>query len=376
MISPVTTCGADATADMATSSSSAERKEGGVSQWEDGREAGAAGGAGAAGAAGEEGGDELQVELCVDVGSPYSLVALEILLRYRHLWNVRLLLRPVLLGAILRATGNAMPSAVPARAAWLQQGMARTAAVACQCVRANTCSLSNPRISSASPIPSLSPPLFTHQLQVQQDITRTAAFAGAWLQHDMERTAAFARLPRISPPPGFGSPRFSTLRCQRPAHRPRTATVPIAPASSSSSSPSDIATPSRTDIAAPALLRHACGQAGILPAHQDALLAAAATPAVKQALTASTQAAIEGGAFGTPTLFIRPTTRPLHLPTGATLSPARPLMLFGSRPLRAARLAAGAAVARPQPPASSALKHAFYLACRAALQASTPGHMF
>ncbi|CAI7910275.1 unnamed protein product, partial [Closterium sp. NIES-53] len=45
---------------------------------------------------------------------------------------------------------------------------------------------------------------------------------------------------------------------------------------------------------------------------------------------ASTQAAIEGGAFGTPTLFIRPTTRPLHLPTGATLSPARPLMLFGS----------------------------------------------
>ncbi|CAI5482890.1 unnamed protein product [Closterium sp. Yama58-4] len=73
---------------------------------------------------------------------------------YRQLWNVRvLLLRPVLLGAIHRATGNAMPSAVPAR--------------------------------------------------------------GAWLQHDIARTAAMARLPSISPPPGFGSPRFSTLPCQR-----------------------------------------------------------------------------------------------------------------------------------------------------------------
>ncbi|CAI7860304.1 unnamed protein product, partial [Closterium sp. NIES-53] len=143
------------------------------------------------------------------------------------------------------------PLPSPPPGAWLQQGMAQTAAVACQCVRANTCSLSNPQISSASPIPSLSPPLFTHQLQVKQDITHTAGHhthgrtshtqqpllvclpaclltashcassplpsptPEAWLQHDMERTAAFARLPRISPPPGFGSPRFSTLRCQR-----------------------------------------------------------------------------------------------------------------------------------------------------------------
>ncbi|CAI5986918.1 unnamed protein product [Closterium sp. NIES-64] len=284
----------------------AEMKEGGATHWEGGREGREAG------AEGEEA-EWWEVEVCLDVGSPYSHVALEILLRYRHVWNVRLLLRPVLLGAILRATGNAMPSAVPAR--------------------------------------------------------------GAWLQHDMERTAAFARLPRLSPPPGFGSPRFSTLRCQRlltalalqqgydspqllaltralfkaiwtapPPHRPppsahptstTTHTVPIAPASassssSSSSSTSDISPPSRADIAAPAFLRHACSQASILPAHQDALLAAAATPAVKQALTASTHAAIQEGAFGVPTLFIRPTTRALRLPTGATLAPSHHLMLFGS----------------------------------------------
>ncbi|CAI5475865.1 unnamed protein product [Closterium sp. Yama58-4] len=101
---------------MATSSSGGERWQGGVTQWEERREGREAGAAGAAGAAAEEGEErvEWEVEVCLDVGSPYSLVALEILLRYRHLWNVRLLLRPVLLGAIHRATGNAMPSAVPA----------------------------------------------------------------------------------------------------------------------------------------------------------------------------------------------------------------------------------------------------------------------
>ncbi|CAI5535339.1 unnamed protein product [Closterium sp. Naga37s-1] len=317
---------------MARSSSGAEMKEGGATA------------AGAAGAAGSEGSPSLSLplppspSLSLPLPLPPSLSFS--LLEYRHLWNMRVLLRPVLLGAILRATGNAMPSAVPAR--------------------------------------------------------------GAWLQQDIARTAAFAQLPRISVPPGFGSPRFSTLRCQRlltalalhqghdspellaltralfttiwtaPApHRPppsahSTATTPhtastaassslsssslsssslsssslsssslsssASSPSASHSSPSDISPPppSRSDITAPAFLRHACCRAGIPAWQQDELLAAAATPAVKHTLTASTQAAIEGGAFGVPTLFIHPTTRPVRLATGATLSPSRPLMLFGS----------------------------------------------
>eukprot|EP00241_Pyramimonas_parkeae_P010410 CAMPEP_0114257050 /NCGR_PEP_ID=MMETSP0058-20121206/18507_1 /TAXON_ID=36894 /ORGANISM="Pyramimonas parkeae, CCMP726" /LENGTH=247 /DNA_ID=CAMNT_0001371713 /DNA_START=28 /DNA_END=771 /DNA_ORIENTATION=- len=58
---------------------------------------------------------KIHAELFFDVGSPYSWIALEILLRYRSVWNMDLKLKPVLAGAVHKAASNQPPGMVPAK---------------------------------------------------------------------------------------------------------------------------------------------------------------------------------------------------------------------------------------------------------------------
>ena len=57
----------------------------------------------------------MKVEVFFDVGSPYSWMAVEILLRYESLWNVEVVLVPALVGALHRETGNRPPGMLPAK---------------------------------------------------------------------------------------------------------------------------------------------------------------------------------------------------------------------------------------------------------------------
>jgi len=71
----------------------------------------------------------LRVTFYFDVGSPYSFLALEILLRYERRWRLALELRPVMLGRLLKAAGNASPAAVPAKGAHAALDLRRAAVV-------------------------------------------------------------------------------------------------------------------------------------------------------------------------------------------------------------------------------------------------------
>ena len=55
------------------------------------------------------------ITLYFDIGSPYSLMALEVLRRYRRRWRFRLRLAPTSNGALLKAAGTASPLASPAK---------------------------------------------------------------------------------------------------------------------------------------------------------------------------------------------------------------------------------------------------------------------
>ena len=68
----------------------------------------------------------MRLELFYDVISPWSYLAYETLHRYRHAWDLELVLRPAFLAGVLSATGNAPPISVPARAVYLLQDLARS----------------------------------------------------------------------------------------------------------------------------------------------------------------------------------------------------------------------------------------------------------
>jgi glutathione S-transferase kappa 1 len=57
----------------------------------------------------------MKVELFFDVGSPYSWMAMEVLLRYEHIWKMEVVLVPALVGAVHKATGNRPPGVIPAK---------------------------------------------------------------------------------------------------------------------------------------------------------------------------------------------------------------------------------------------------------------------
>lgn len=68
-----------------------------------------------------------QVELFFDVGSPYSYLAWVELPRICARTQSRLIWRPMLLGAVFKATGNRSPVEVDAKARWTQIDLAHWA---------------------------------------------------------------------------------------------------------------------------------------------------------------------------------------------------------------------------------------------------------
>ncbi|UYV79252.1 GSTK1 [Cordylochernes scorpioides] len=67
----------------------------------------------------------LLVELFYDVVSPYSWLAFEVLCRYRPIWNLNLQFRPVLLGGIMKESGNRPPMMVPGKGLYMIKDIER-----------------------------------------------------------------------------------------------------------------------------------------------------------------------------------------------------------------------------------------------------------
>eukprot|EP01116_Phalansterium_solitarium_P005168 TRINITY_DN16556_c0_g1_i1.p1 TRINITY_DN16556_c0_g1~~TRINITY_DN16556_c0_g1_i1.p1 ORF type:complete len:226 (+),score=59.94 TRINITY_DN16556_c0_g1_i1:54-731(+) len=69
----------------------------------------------------------ISIELIIDVVSPYTCLAFEVLTRYcsSGRWNAKLTIRPVFLGGVMAATGNKPPVLVPARGVYMQADVAR-----------------------------------------------------------------------------------------------------------------------------------------------------------------------------------------------------------------------------------------------------------
>ncbi|KAI8809199.1 thioredoxin-like protein [Cladochytrium replicatum] len=59
-----------------------------------------------------------RIRVFFDTCSPYSYFAVNLLLRYRPLWNADLVLEPVLLGAIIVGSKNVAPPQVPVKGAY------------------------------------------------------------------------------------------------------------------------------------------------------------------------------------------------------------------------------------------------------------------
>jgi 2-hydroxychromene-2-carboxylate isomerase len=68
-----------------------------------------------------------EVELYYDFGSPTSYLAYKRLPTIAGYHGARVILRPMLLGAVLKATGNRSPAEIPAKNAWMNGDMARYA---------------------------------------------------------------------------------------------------------------------------------------------------------------------------------------------------------------------------------------------------------
>ncbi len=71
---------------------------------------------------------ERTIEFFFDVGSPASYLAHTQLPRIAREAGARLAHRPMLLGGVFKATGNASPVTVPAKGRWMTQDLARWAA--------------------------------------------------------------------------------------------------------------------------------------------------------------------------------------------------------------------------------------------------------
>ncbi len=68
------------------------------------------------------------VEFFFDVGSPTAYLAYTQLPRVAAECGATLVWKPMLLGGVFKATGNASPAAVPAKSRWMRQDMDRWAA--------------------------------------------------------------------------------------------------------------------------------------------------------------------------------------------------------------------------------------------------------
>ena len=68
-----------------------------------------------------------KVEFFFDFGSPYSYLAYKALPPVAAAHDAQIVWRPMLLGGVLKATGNRSPAETPAKGAWMRQDMKRWA---------------------------------------------------------------------------------------------------------------------------------------------------------------------------------------------------------------------------------------------------------
>jgi len=66
-----------------------------------------------------------KITLYYDCVSPYSWLAFEFLLKYQKAWNYELVLKPVFLGAIMKASENTPPGLIPNKGRWMIKDLHR-----------------------------------------------------------------------------------------------------------------------------------------------------------------------------------------------------------------------------------------------------------
>lgn len=67
----------------------------------------------------------MRIELFYDVVSPYARAAFTCLRRWAPRWEAELVLRPFLLGGVMKATGNTPPAFLPARGLYMAKDLVR-----------------------------------------------------------------------------------------------------------------------------------------------------------------------------------------------------------------------------------------------------------
>nr|QGA31153.1 glutathione transferase kappa 2 [Pardosa pseudoannulata] len=65
------------------------------------------------------------IEFFYDVISPYSYLAFEVIHRYKPVWNINLKLKPMLLGGVMKSSGNSPPAVVPNKGVYMTQDLRR-----------------------------------------------------------------------------------------------------------------------------------------------------------------------------------------------------------------------------------------------------------
>jgi len=65
------------------------------------------------------------VEFFYDIISPYSFLAFEVLQRYKSVWSINLKLKPMLLGGVMKGSGNNPPAVVPNKGIYMAQDIKR-----------------------------------------------------------------------------------------------------------------------------------------------------------------------------------------------------------------------------------------------------------
>ncbi|KAJ3299933.1 hypothetical protein HK104_005845 [Borealophlyctis nickersoniae] len=68
-----------------------------------------------------------KITLYYDSVSPYSLLAFEVLQRYKPIWKYELELMPFFLGGVMQATNNRPPATVPAKGTYMVHDITRNA---------------------------------------------------------------------------------------------------------------------------------------------------------------------------------------------------------------------------------------------------------
>lgn len=64
----------------------------------------------------------MSIRFYYDVVSPFSLLAFSVMKRYKSIWNVDVEYVPILLGGVMKASGNTPPGANPYKLKYLGKG--------------------------------------------------------------------------------------------------------------------------------------------------------------------------------------------------------------------------------------------------------------